>query len=161
ELMEAEILHRSSQLQEAVAELRAADVAKNEFLSRMSHELRTPLTAIAGFAELLALDELNGDQHESAATILRASQHLLRLVDDVLDISRIEAGALSISLEPVRIADVIAGALELTRPVAERHGVRLEAASPPADLYAKADNQRLKQVLVNLIVNGIKYNHPG
>src|SRR5205807_2850571 len=74
ELMEAEILHRSSQLQEAVAELRAADVAKNEFLSRMSHELRTPLTAIAGFAELLALDELNGDQHESAATILRASQ---------------------------------------------------------------------------------------
>jgi PAS domain S-box-containing protein len=161
EHMEAEILHRSIQLQEANAELRAADAAKNEFLSRMSHELRTPLTAIAGFSELLALDDLGPEQHESAQTIQRASKHLLRLVDDVLDMARIEAGELSMSLEPVHLGDVIAGAVELVRPLADRSEVELDAGSPPDGLYALADNQRLKQVLVNLIVNGIKYNRPG
>jgi PAS domain S-box-containing protein len=160
ERMEAEILHRSAQLQEANAELRAANTAKNEFLSRMSHELRTPLTAIAGFAELLALDELGGDQRQSAATIHRASQHLLRLVDDVLDIARIEAGALSISLEPVSVAEVISGALELTQPFAERNQIELNG-SPTPELFVLTDHQRLKQVLVNLISNGIKYNRPG
>jgi signal transduction histidine kinase len=159
ERMEAEILHRSAQLQEANAELRAANTAKNEFLSRMSHELRTPLTAIGGFAELLALDKLSGEQHEAATTILRASQHLLKLVDDVLDIARIEAGALSISLEPVPVADLVGAALELTRPLARRRGVSL-AAESPQDVYVLADNQRLKQVVVNLIANGVKYNRP-
>ena len=159
--MEAEILHRSAQLQEANAELRAANAAKNDFLSRMSHELRTPLTAIAGFSELLALDKLGPEQHESASTIQRASQHLLRLVDDVLDMARIEAGAMSISLEPVRMADVIAGAVELVGPLAERNDVELEVRPSPSELYVLADNQRLKQVLVNLIANGIKYNRAG
>ena len=161
ERMEAEILHRSEQLREANAELRAANSAKNEFLSRMSHELRTPLTAIAGFAELLSLDELSHEQRESAATIQRASQHLLRLVDDVLDIARIESGALAVSLEPVRIADVVAGALELVQPLANRHRIELDAPGTRDDLCALTDNQRLKQVLVNLVVNGIKYNQPG
>jgi PAS domain S-box-containing protein len=161
ERMEAEILHRSEQLRDANAELRALNAAKNEFLSRMSHELRTPLTAIAGFAELLSLEELSHEQRESAATIQRASQHLLRLVDDVLDIARIESGALAISLEPVRIADVVAGAIELAHPLAQRHRIELEGPAPGRDIYALTDNQRLKQVLVNLIVNGIKYNQPG
>ena len=155
--MEAEILRRSSELQAANAELRAANAAKNEFLSRMSHELRTPLTAIGGFAELLALDKLNDEQRQAATTIQRASQHLLRLVDDVLDIARIEAGALSISLEPVPVAHVIGGALELTEPLARRQQVRL-VSEPAEQLYVLADNQRLKQVVVNLIVNAIKYN---
>jgi signal transduction histidine kinase len=157
ERMEAEILHRSTQLQEANAELRAANAAKNEFLSRMSHELRTPLTAIGGFAELLALDTLNDEQHQAATTILRASQHLLKLVDDVLDIAQIEAGALSISLEPVPVGHVIEGALELAEPVARRQHVRL-VSEPVGQLYVLADNQRLKQVAVNLIVNAVKYN---
>jgi PAS domain S-box-containing protein len=159
--MEAEILHRSKQLQEANAELRAANAAKNDFLSRMSHELRTPLTAIAGFSELLALDELATEQHESADTIQRASKHLLRLVDDVLDMARIEAGAMSISLEPVRMADVVDGAVELVRPLAQRNDVELDVRPSPSELYVLADNQRLKQVLVNLIANGIKYNRVG
>jgi signal transduction histidine kinase len=157
ERMEAEILHRSTQLQETNAELRAANAAKNDFLSRMSHELRTPLTAIGGFAELLALDELSDEQHQAATTIHRASQHLLKLVDDVLDIAQIEAGALSISLEPVPVAPVIDGALELTEPLARRQWVSL-ASETPDHLYVLADNQRLKQVVVNLIVNAIKYN---
>jgi PAS domain S-box-containing protein len=161
EHMEAEILHRSAQLQEANAELRAANSAKNDFLSRMSHELRTPLTAIAGFAELLTLDDLRREQHESAETIQRASKHLLRLVDDVLDMARIEAGALSMSLEPVHVADVVDGAIELVRPLADRSNVVLDLTSSPSDLYVLADNQRLKQVLVNLTVNGIKFNRAG
>jgi PAS domain S-box-containing protein len=161
EHMEAEILHRSTQLQEANAELRAANAAKDEFLSRMSHELRTPLTAIAGFAELLALEELNGEQHQAAATIHRASQHLLRLVDDVLDIARIEAGALSISLEPVRVAELFGGAVELTQPLADRDRIELRVSPPAPELHVLSDHQRLKQVLVNLIANGIKYNRPG
>ncbi len=161
EHMQAEILRRSAQLREANAELRAANVAKNEFLSKMSHELRTPLTAIAGFAELLELDELSTEHHESVKTIWRASKHLLRLVDDVLDIARIEAGAMAISLEPIRVADVLADAVELTGPLAERHRINLMVSAPPGDhLHALADNQRLKQVLVNLIVNGVKYNRP-
>lgn len=160
ERMEAEILHRSAQLQEANAELRAANAAKNEFLSRMSHELRTPLTAIAGFAELLALDELSGDQRQSAATIHRASRHLLRLVDDVLDIARIESGTLSISLEPVSVAEVLSGAVELTQPLADRDQIELNVSPPPA-LHVLTDHQRLKQVLVNLISNAVKYNRPG
>jgi signal transduction histidine kinase/CheY-like chemotaxis protein len=161
ERMEAEILHRSEQLREANAELRAANAAKNEFLSRMSHELRTPLTAIAGFAELLSLDELSPEHREAAETIQRASQHLLRLVDDVLDISRIESGSLAISLEPIRVTDVVAGALELAQPLAKRHRIELDAPAMRRDTYVLTDNQRLKQVLVNLIVNGIKYNRPG
>lgn len=158
ERMEAEILRRSADLQRTNAALRAANEAKNQFLSRMSHELRTPLTAIGGFAELLALDELSEEQRQSASTILRASRHLLRLVDDVLDIAQIEAGALSISLEPVLVADLFGGALELVRPLAERRRINLRVQPPPADLYALADNQRLKQAVINLIVNAIKYN---
>jgi signal transduction histidine kinase/DNA-binding NarL/FixJ family response regulator len=156
--MEAEILQRSAELQAANAELRAANATKNEFLSRMSHELRTPLTAIGGFSELLVLDELSGDQREWASMILRASRHLLALVDDVLDIAQIEAGRLAISVEPVRLADAFDGALELTAPLAARHQIRIQASLPAEDAYVLADNQRLKQALVNLIVNAIKYN---
>jgi PAS domain S-box-containing protein len=161
ERMQAEILRRSSELQAANAQLRAANAAKNEFLSRMSHELRTPLTAIGGFSELLVLDDLAGDQHQWASTILRASQHLLGLVDDVLDIARIEAGRLAISLEPVALADVFTEALELTGPLAARRDVTIRTPPPASDVYVIADHQRLKQALVNLIVNAIKYNRAG
>jgi signal transduction histidine kinase/DNA-binding response OmpR family regulator len=159
--MEAEILRRSAELHAANVELRAANAAKNEFLSRMSHELRTPLTAISGFSELLVLDKLSEEQHQWASMILRASRHLLTLVDDVLDIARIEAGHMAVSVEPVAVSDVVGGALELTRPLAARHEISVHAPANGAAAHVLADNQRLKQVLVNLIVNAIKYNRPG
>jgi PAS domain S-box-containing protein len=162
EQMEAEILRRSAQLRESNDLLRAASAAKNDFLGRMSHELRTPLTAIRGFGELLSLEMSDPEQAEWARSIQRAGGHMLALVDDVLDITRIEAGRLAMSVEPVLIADALAGAVELTRPLAERRRIDvIGAATKAGDRYVLADNQRLKQVLINLIDNAVKYNHEG
>jgi signal transduction histidine kinase/ActR/RegA family two-component response regulator len=160
--MEAEILRRSQELQRANKALRAAGEAKNEFLSRVSHELRTPLTAIMGFGELLGMAELDSQKARWVSMIRRASDHLLGLVNDVLDISRIESGQFSISPEPVPVRPLLDEAFDLMRPLAERHEVELV---PPPSLagvgYVIADSQRLKQVVINLLSNAIKYNRPG
>jgi signal transduction histidine kinase/ActR/RegA family two-component response regulator len=162
EKMEAEIVRRSVDLQEANKRLRAANEAKNEFLSRMSHELRTPLAAIMGFSELLTLSDLEEEKQRWVSQVFKASQHLLNLINEVLDLSRIESGQLSISPEPVPLARLLDEALELMQPVAESHSVVIH---PPARLagssYVFADQQRLKQVLINLISNAIKYNREG
>ena len=124
----------------ARAEAERANLAKSEFLSRMSHELRTPLNAVIGFGQLLELDELDPSQCESVEQILKAGRHLLQLINEVLDISRIESGTMSISLEPVHLA---ADPGEL------------------AEVHVLADQQRLRQVLINLLSNAIKYNRRG
>jgi signal transduction histidine kinase/ActR/RegA family two-component response regulator len=138
----------------------AANRAKSEFLSRMSHELRTPLNGILGFAQLLELDARTAEQRESIAHILKGGRHLLALINEVLDIARIEAGKLSISPEPVHSRDVVNGALDLVRPQAAVRSVRLPEAVA-ADAYVMADRQRLQQILLNLLSNAIKYNRPG
>jgi signal transduction histidine kinase/CheY-like chemotaxis protein len=161
EQMQAEILRRSQELHEANQALRAANEAKNEFLSRVSHELRAPLNAILGFSELLTLGELGAEQRDWAGLILKAGRHLLALLNDVLDISRIEGGHLSMSVEPVPVGALIADVLDLVRPLAEAAGVQLAPAPQvPAELCVAADRQRLRQVLINLLSNAIKYNHP-
>jgi signal transduction histidine kinase/CheY-like chemotaxis protein len=147
------------QLQEANRQLRAANAAKSEFLSRMSHELRTPLNAILGFAQLLELDELTDQQHDSLGHIMSGARHLLGLINEVLDIAAIEAGGLPLSLEPVPVADVIAEAVSLIRPLADQHGVLLTAQ--PCQDHVFGDRQRLKQILLNLLSNAVKYNHQG
>jgi len=160
--MEAEILRRSAELRDANEQLRVANAAKNEFLSRMSHELRTPLTAIGGFSELLALEKSTPEQLQWTETIQRASAHLLALIDDVLEIAQIESGRMTMSLEPVRLSGVIADAVELVNPLASRRNVELIVpAAGAGDTHVLADPQRLKQVVINLIVNGINYNRPG
>jgi PAS domain S-box-containing protein len=148
-------------LAEAEAEARAANEAKNEFLSRMSHELRTPLNAVLGFGQLLELD-LDGTEHaDSVHHVLRAGRHLLGLINDVLDISRIEAGEMSISLEPVNVSDLVEEVRRLMEPIAaERHvSLQLDPSSviPPV----LADAQRLRQILLNLAGNAVKYNRVG
>ncbi|MEV4511171.1 ATP-binding protein [Dactylosporangium sp. NPDC049525] len=159
--MQAEILRRSEELAVAVRALRAADKAKNEFLSRASHELRTPLNAILGFGDLLRLSDLDGEYQEWVGIIVKAGKHLLALLNDVLDISRIEGGHLSLSVEAVRLGPLLADALDLIGPLADANAVDLTPIPPlPEDLCVAADHQRLRQVLLNLLSNAVKYNHP-
>jgi PAS domain S-box-containing protein len=138
-----------------------ANRAKSEFLSRMSHELRTPLNAVLGFAQLLGMDHQTPEQEEATKEILKAGTHLLELIDEVLDIARIEAGRLRLSLEPVDAIHVVEESISLLQPQARQEGVTLSMdpidSSDPS-IHVIADRQRLKQVLLNLISNGVKYN---
>ena len=144
-------------LEEARMAADAANRAKNQFLSRMSHELRTPLNSVLGFGQLLQLDDLRPDQRDSVDQILRGGAHLLELIDEVLDISRVESGHLRLSLEPVRVGDVVAEATAMMGPLAATRRVHIDAADCQ-DLHVRADRQRLRQVVVNLLSNAVKYN---
>jgi signal transduction histidine kinase/CheY-like chemotaxis protein len=157
--MRIELLQRSGELQEANQKLRAANTAKSEFLSRMSHELRTPLNAILGFGQILEMDSLDEDQAESVQQILKAGNHLLGLIDEVLDIARIDTGTLAISIEPVRVRDVMQEAMDLIRPLAEQRRITLlDRLGGANGEHVRADRQRLKQVFLNLASNAVKYN---
>lgn len=141
----------------AKQEAERANRAKSEFLSRMSHDLRTPLNAIMGFAQMLELDPLTHEQRESVAQILRGGKHLLNLINEVLDIARIEAGRMSVSMEPLCLADVVQNAIELVQPLAAQRGITV-AVGVPAELNVRADRQRVVQILLNLLSNAVKYN---
>jgi signal transduction histidine kinase/CheY-like chemotaxis protein len=159
-------LEERSRLEAAEREARAiaedANQAKSEFLSRMSHELRTPLNAILGFGQLLELDGLSPDHQDSVDHILKGGRHLLGLVDEILDISRIEAGTMTISVEPVEVASAVGDVLRLVAPLAKESGIELESELPPADeAYVLADRLRLRQVLLNVLSNAVKYNRQG
>ncbi len=150
-----------AELLTAVGVAERASLAKSEFLSRMSHELRTPLNSVLGFAQLLEMDELSDQQGQAVGHILRAGHHLLNLIDEVLDIARIESGHLDMSVEPVLVLDVLGDAVELARPLAEHRDLRLtvDTSSCLPRTYALADRQRLLQVLLNLLSNATKYNN--
>ncbi|HEY5054446.1 MAG TPA: ATP-binding protein, partial [Solirubrobacterales bacterium] len=152
-------------LREAEAEsarASAVSAATGEFLSRVSHELRTPLNAVLGFTELLEREDLTPGQRESTEQVARAGQHLLALVDDVLDVTAIEAGRLALSVEPVAVADVMRDAIELTETQAQANGITLDAELGDVDgWHVVADVRRLRQILVNLLSNGVKFNRPG
>jgi len=137
-----------------------ADRAKSEFLSRMSHELRTPLNAVLGFAQLLELADLEEEDADSVAFIMSGGRHLLGLINDVLDIARIESGRLSLSLEPIGLPEVVSHSLDLVRPAAADRALVLHVA-PMQGLFVAADRLRLTQVLVNLLSNAVKYNRAG
>ena len=141
-----------------VDEVKRASKAKSEFLSRMSHELRTPLNAILGFGQLLERQKPTEVQRKRVGYILSAGKHLLDLINEVLDISRIEAGRMQLSLEPVCVADALEETLDLMRPLATERSVQLSASADiDAGVHVLADRQRFKQVLVNLLNNAVKY----
>ncbi|MCA1700814.1 MAG: response regulator, partial [Actinobacteria bacterium] len=143
----------------ARAEADQANRAKSEFLSRMSHELRTPLNAILGFGQLLEIEDLDARERESVEQIMRAGRHLLELINEVLDISRIDAGTMSVSLEAVDVVSAVSDAVSLVSPLARERNIDLVAdVALPAAPYVKADRQRLRQVLLNLLSNAVKYN---
>ena len=160
--------------------LEASSKAKTDFLSRMSHELRTPLNAVIGFSQLLRLDTarpLSVEQLERVQHVENAGAHLLALVNDVLDLSRIESGEMSVSSQAVQLSRVIEEAATMVSPLVTKAGIEIFLAAelpepgsdrradarlaPPGDVWVNADPVRLRQVLVNLLSNAVKYNRPG
>ena len=160
----ADVEH-AEQLRSAQLLAEAASSAKSEFLASMSHELRTPLNAILGFAQLLQRDRktpLSARQQERVGHVLKGGEHLLRLIDEVLDLARIESGRFSVSLEPVALPKVLDELTITLDALASRHGIRIEVEQLPSDLpEIIADRTRLKQVLMNYGSNAIKYGRHG
>ena len=158
----AERLQNTSLLLAArAAEARSANQAKSQFLSRTSHELRTPLNAILGFAQLLELDLPQGPQSTQVAHILTAGRHLLGLIDEVLDIARIEAGEMKLESAPQALAPLMQELGGLIAPLASEHRVSVQLDPSLDRLAVLADRRRLQQVLLNLLSNAVKYNRPG
>ncbi len=124
-------LESEERLQTSRESAEKASKAKSDFLSRMSHELRTPLNSILGFAQLIQMDDIPGQQADAVDHILRAGRHLLDLIDEVLDIARIESGYLELTLAPVVVAEIVSEALELTNPIAARAEVVIRSARRP------------------------------
>ncbi len=153
--------------QDALLEEGAAQrtyLAKREFLSRVSHELRTPLNAVIGFSDLIRTDTrepLSATQKGRLDRVVDGGQYLLRLVNDLLDVARLEVGELSISLGSVRLAPVLRNAVDLLETARAARGITIAMDEPPADVSVMADAMRLKQVLVNILSNAIKYNRSG
>jgi PAS domain S-box-containing protein len=145
-------------LERAKREAEVANRAKSDFLSRMSHELRTPLNSILGFAQLLERKSLPDDQRKGVEHIHKAGRHLLNLINEVLEIARIESGRHNLSLEPVRVATVLQESRALIQPLAAQRGLTIEECTVEPELFVQADRQRLVQVLLNLLSNAVKYN---
>ena len=159
--LEQRVVDRTAALLEAKNEAERANQSKSEFLSRMSHELRTPLNAILGFGQLLELAENDPGRLGHVKQILMGGKHLLALINEVLDLARVESGKMSVSLEDVAIADLVRECVSLIHPqaVAKQISVHVDACLP--DINVRADHTRLKQVLLNLLSNAIKYNRVG
>ena len=148
-------------LRQAKQQADNANRAKSDFLSSMSHELRTPMNAILGFGQLLEYDgTLSPDQQENVQAILSAAQHLLQLINEVLDLAKIESGRISLSPEAVQLAPLVEECFDLVGTLASKRGITLSHISLWGAVV-RADRTRLMQVLLNLLSNAIKYNHEG
>lgn len=150
---------KENELIQARRSAEEANASKSNFLSRMSHELRTPMNSILGFAQLLEMGKLNDAQETSVKHILTSGKHLLQLINEVLDISRIEAGSINLSIEPVNITNSIRNVCAMVAPLAEKKKIQIVFdKSINVDHIVRADNQRINQILTNLMSNAIKYN---
>ncbi|MBI3504392.1 MAG: PAS domain S-box protein [Proteobacteria bacterium] len=157
------LLEKNVELESSKSVAEKANLAKSNFLSSMSHELRSPLNAILGFAQLMEseLPAPTPGQKGSIDQILQAGWYLLDLINEILDLAVVESGKLSLSLEPVALADLLLECQDMVVPQAQAHGVTTTFAPVAEPLIAFADRTRLKQVLINLLSNAIKYNRPG
>ena len=160
---EQTLQQKNAELQSTKSAAEKANLAKSDFLSSMSHELRSPLNAILGFAQLMetASPLPNPSQKESIEQILKAGWHLLTLINEILDLARIESGKLSLSLEPTALAEVLSECQAMIDPQAQKGGIVMTFPTSTVPYFVIADRTRLKQVLINLLSNGIKYNQAG
>lgn len=157
-----DIENANHSLLNANKEAQKANQAKIDFLSKMSHELRTPMNSILGFGQLLQMSELTPVQEKGVQHILDSGKHLLNLINEVLDISRIESGRISISVEPIEVYDVINEIKDSLEFLANQKNISIKCQlNDTTPTYVMADRQRLKQVLINLTNNAIKYNSEG
>jgi signal transduction histidine kinase/CheY-like chemotaxis protein len=153
----------NAELEMAIEEARAANQAKSAFLSSMSHELRTPLNAILGFAQILASDNMPTtpeQKKEFSGHILKSGRHLLTLINEILDLAKVEAGAVTLTMEAVALGDILAECRGMIAPLAAGRGIDVRFPEQ-APVLVEADRTRLKQVLLNLLSNAVKYNRDG
>jgi signal transduction histidine kinase/ActR/RegA family two-component response regulator len=153
----------NGELELAIEEAREANRAKSAFLSSMSHELRTPLNAILGFAQILAstaMPTTPEQKAEFAGHIVKSGRHLLTLINEILDLAKVEAGAVALSMEPVDLGEILAECHTMTGPLAAARGIRMQFPEG-VTAVVQADRTRLKQVLLNLLSNAVKYNRDG
>jgi PAS domain S-box-containing protein len=157
--LEARVRERTAELQRAMERAEAASRAKSEFLSRMSHELRTPMNAILGFAQIIEMSNPTSQQLKWTGEIRRAGDHLLQMIEDLLDLARIEVGKLAIRLEPLDLMPIVAESAAIVQPLIAARGLQLVVEEPVgAGPRVQADRLRLRQVIVNLLSNAAKYN---
>ncbi|HWV98600.1 MAG TPA: PAS domain S-box protein, partial [Candidatus Acidoferrum sp.] len=160
---EQTLQQKNVELEGAKSAAEKANLAKSDFLSSMSHELRSPLNAILGFAQLMdtASPVPAPAQKESIDQILKAGWHLLNLINEILDLARVESGKLSLSLEPTALDDVLRECQAMIEPQAQKQGITITFPQSHIPYFVIADRTRLKQVLINLLSNAIKYNQAG
>src|SRR5205085_150523 len=160
---EQTLQQKNAELESTKSAAEKANLAKSDFLSSMSHELRSPLNAILGFAQLMesASPLPTPSQQESIDQILKAGWHLLTLINEILDLARIESGKLSLSPEPTALGAVLAECQAMIEPQAQKSGITMTFPEASLPYFVVADRTRLKQVLINLLSNAIKYNQEG
>ena len=149
-----------NKLIEAKEEAESASQAKSEFLSQMSHELRTPLNAVLGFSQLLELDEKDEEKKKHIQAIINGGIHLLELVNEALDLEKIESGSVELSIGNHSLHKIINDSLSMIKPLADKHVIQINnKVSSLPDINISVDEMRFKQVVLNIISNAIKYNH--
>lgn len=159
EILEFRVKERTIELEDAVVKAEVANNAKSEFLSHMSHELRTPLNAILGFGQLLVLDDLTGRQKTSAEEIVNAGEHLLNLINDILNLEAIESGNMNICVENVDLNHVVSQSLKLVNQTASAKNITINnTINTNENFFMLADELRVKEIIINLLSNAIKYN---
>lgn len=163
--LQRELAERTRDAEKAQSEAEAATRAKSDFLANMSHELRTPLNSIIGFSEVLEdelLGSLNASQREDVQYVLKAGRHLLSLINDILDLSKVESGKMELAVDRVSLKEMLDASLIMHREKALRHGISLDLQMEPlTDMVIEADERKLKQILFNLLSNAVKFTPDG